>query len=64
MDPIARFHENEVQRPLHNPQLEHPVEAKGEDDEFWPLSGKPYFNVVLGTSHVKPNYHLVITTFL
>lgn len=72
MDPIASSQENEVQAPpLNNPQVEHlaaqpelnPLEStEYEDDEFWPLSGKPYFNVVLAKSHVKRGFTLVITT--
>ncbi|XP_052194686.1 B3 domain-containing protein Os04g0386900-like isoform X3 [Diospyros lotus] len=27
-------------------------------DEFWPLSGKPYFSVVIAKTHIKPAYHL------
>ncbi|XP_050387012.1 B3 domain-containing protein Os04g0386900-like [Argentina anserina] len=29
-------------------------------DEFWPLSGKPYFDVILTKSHVKPIYQMEI----
>lgn len=35
------------------------MELQGQ--EFWPLSGKPYFHVVLSKSNLKPSYHLVIT---
>ncbi|XP_040369865.1 B3 domain-containing protein Os04g0386900-like isoform X1 [Rosa chinensis] len=34
------------------------VELNGQ--EFWPLSGKPYFDVILTKSHVKPIYQLGI----
>ncbi|XP_052194685.1 B3 domain-containing protein Os04g0386900-like isoform X2 [Diospyros lotus] len=29
-------------------------------DEFWPLSGKPYFSVVIAKTHIKPAYHLYL----
>ncbi|CAB4269161.1 unnamed protein product [Prunus armeniaca] len=31
-----------------------------EGDEFWPLSEKPFFDVVLTKTTVKPMYHLVV----
>ncbi|CAL9019892.1 unnamed protein product [Prunus brigantina] len=31
-----------------------------EGDEFWPLSGKPFFDVVLTESAIKPKYQLVV----
>ncbi|KAK9923833.1 hypothetical protein M0R45_032233 [Rubus argutus] len=34
------------------------IELNGE--EFWPLSGKPYFDIILTKSHVKPLYQLGI----
>ncbi|KAK3015425.1 hypothetical protein RJ639_006543 [Escallonia herrerae] len=53
MDPPASVLGNKVEYPFKkNPTI-------SEDDEFWPLSGKPYFDVVLTKSHVKPGYHLV-----
>lgn len=30
-----------------------------DGDEFWPLSGKPFFDVVLTKTNVKPLYQLV-----
>ncbi|GMP42158.1 hypothetical protein CsSME_00011985 [Camellia sinensis var. sinensis] len=32
--------------------------AESEVDEFWPLSGKPYFHVFLAKSQLKPLYQL------
>ncbi|CAL5331002.1 unnamed protein product [Camellia sinensis] len=32
--------------------------AESEVDEFWPLSGKPYFHVFLSKSQLKPLYQL------
>lgn len=29
------------------------------EDEFWPLSGKPCFNVIIEKKHMWPLYHLV-----
>ncbi|PRQ56911.1 putative transcription factor B3-Domain family [Rosa chinensis] len=29
-------------------------------DEFWPLSGKPFFDIILTKSHVKPIYEIEI----
>ncbi|KAL6137367.1 hypothetical protein ACLB2K_062659 [Fragaria x ananassa] len=34
------------------------VELNGE--EFWPLSGKPFFDIILTKSHVKPIYQMGI----
>ncbi|XP_020412913.1 B3 domain-containing protein Os04g0386900, partial [Prunus persica] len=31
-----------------------------EGDEFWPLSGKPFFDVVLTKTTIKPMYQLVV----
>ncbi|KAL6129250.1 hypothetical protein ACLB2K_072603 [Fragaria x ananassa] len=33
-------------------------------DEFWPLSGRPYFDIVLTKSHVKPIYQMEIPATL
>ncbi|XP_004307181.1 PREDICTED: B3 domain-containing protein Os04g0386900-like [Fragaria vesca subsp. vesca] len=33
-------------------------------DEFWPLSGRPYFDIILTKSHVKPIYQMEIPTTL
>ncbi|KAL8155207.1 hypothetical protein AgCh_000549 [Apium graveolens] len=30
------------------------------EDEFWPLSGKPCFNVILKKSHMRPTYTLYV----
>lgn len=40
------------------------IELHGE--EFWPLSGKPFFNITISKSHVKPGYQMVtnISSFL
>ncbi|XP_044483280.1 B3 domain-containing protein Os04g0386900-like isoform X2 [Mangifera indica] len=35
------------------------MELQGQ--EFWPLSGKPYFHVVLSKSNLKPSYHLTVS---
>ncbi|KAJ4721407.1 B3 domain-containing protein [Melia azedarach] len=34
------------------------IESQG--DEFWPLSGKPYFTMILAKSHVQPLYQLTL----
>ncbi|KAL6144411.1 hypothetical protein ACLB2K_055104 [Fragaria x ananassa] len=34
------------------------IQLHGE--EFWPLSGKPFFDIILAKSHVKPSYMLGI----
>ncbi|PRQ51702.1 putative transcription factor B3-Domain family [Rosa chinensis] len=34
------------------------IQLHGE--EFWPLSGKPYFDIILAKTHVKPYYKLGI----
>lgn len=54
---------NEVENnQMENPQAT-PISNSGKseikEDEFWPLSGKPYFSVVL--SHTQVNGLLVIT---
>lgn len=38
------------------------VELHG--DEFWPLSGNPFFDVVLSKSHLKPLYQMMIPSKL
>uniref|UniRef100_A0A5B7BYH2 TF-B3 domain-containing protein n=1 Tax=Davidia involucrata TaxID=16924 RepID=A0A5B7BYH2_DAVIN len=63
MDPLASVPGNEVE----NPRMEHPqaqpvlnhTTTKLEGNEFWPLSGKPFFHLILSKSHVKPSYYLV-----
>ncbi|XP_062109111.1 B3 domain-containing protein Os04g0386900-like [Humulus lupulus] len=37
-------------------------EQVSQDDEFWPLSGKPFFSVFIAKTHVKPTYRLVLPT--
>ena len=37
------------------------VEVHG--DEFWPLSGKPFFDIILTKAHVKPMYQMVSIIF-
>jgi hypothetical protein len=37
-----------------------PMETELEGEETWPLSGKPYFDVILAKSHVRPLYQMVI----
>lgn len=32
--------------------------AEEAEDEFWPLSGKPYFGVIIGKTQIKPLYQL------
>ncbi|GAV65325.1 B3 domain-containing protein [Cephalotus follicularis] len=43
---------------VEKPPISTTIELHG--DEFWSLSGKPYFHKILTTSHVKPKYHMVI----
>ncbi|XP_010056520.2 B3 domain-containing protein Os04g0386900 [Eucalyptus grandis] len=31
-----------------------------QEDDYWPLSGKPFFDVILTKSHVQPRYNLFI----
>lgn len=37
-----------------------PNDVQGSEDEFWPLSGKPNFNIIVKKTQVKPQYMLVI----
>ncbi|KAF8412792.1 hypothetical protein HHK36_000762 [Tetracentron sinense] len=41
------------------PQLNH-MTTDLQDDEFWPLSGKPYFHCILTKSNVKSGYQLIL----
>ncbi|XP_058225117.1 B3 domain-containing protein Os04g0386900-like [Rhododendron vialii] len=64
MEPLAGIPVNEVEdNQVENPQAT-PTSNSGKSelkkDEFWPLSGKPYFSVVLCKSHLKPRYQLVL----
>ncbi|KAK9273220.1 hypothetical protein L1049_018027 [Liquidambar formosana] len=43
-----------------HPLLLKPTTTEMQGDEFWPLSGKPYFHIILTRSHVKPLYQMVI----
>lgn len=31
----------------------------GQEADYWPLSGKPFFDMILSKSHVHPRYNLV-----
>ncbi|XP_050280742.1 B3 domain-containing protein Os04g0386900-like [Quercus robur] len=35
-----------------------PMETNLQENQHWPLSGKPYFDIVLAKSHVKPLYQM------
>ncbi|KAF7137631.1 hypothetical protein RHSIM_Rhsim07G0047200 [Rhododendron simsii] len=64
MEPLAGIPVNEVEdNQVENPQAT-PTSNSGKSeckkDEFWPLSGKPYFSVFLCKSHLKPRYQLVL----
>ncbi|KAM7472406.1 hypothetical protein LguiA_010589 [Lonicera macranthoides] len=49
----------EIKNPNTEPALKYiATEESEEGEEFWPLSGKPYFDVVLAKSHVHPRYQL------
>ncbi|XP_057497147.1 B3 domain-containing protein Os06g0112300-like isoform X3 [Actinidia eriantha] len=48
-----------IQRDPKTQKLLDPKTTEFEDDEFWPLSGKPYFHVFVVKSHLKPLYQLV-----
>lgn len=41
-----------------------PMETELEGEETWPLSGKPYFDVILAKSHVRPLYQMGVPTKL
>ncbi|KAF8028752.1 hypothetical protein BT93_E1417 [Corymbia citriodora subsp. variegata] len=30
----------------------------GQEDDYWPLSGKPFFDIILSKSHVRPRYNM------
>ncbi|KAL6981531.1 hypothetical protein U1Q18_023159 [Sarracenia purpurea var. burkii] len=49
--------------PAKDPQVT-PVwqSANTKSDDFWPLSGKPYFTLVLSKTHAKPGFQLVLPT--
>ncbi|XP_030553101.1 B3 domain-containing protein Os04g0386900-like [Rhodamnia argentea] len=32
----------------------------GQEDGYWPLSGKPFFDLILSKSHLYPRYNLFI----
>jgi len=40
-----------------------PMETNLQENQHWPLSGKPYFDIVLAKSHVKPLYQMVSIPF-
>ncbi|KAL8113383.1 hypothetical protein AgCh_020633 [Apium graveolens] len=37
-----------------------PIEEEGSEDEFWPLSGKPSFNIIVKKTQLKPQYMLYV----
>ncbi|CAK9185235.1 unnamed protein product [Ilex paraguariensis] len=73
MNRLASIPDNEIENPRkkkretqsgEKPQLKHqpvlnPMTTEFED-EFWPLSGKPYFDVVLTKAHVKPAFNMAV----
>lgn len=47
-------------RMMKEEQTSEPVSEKTcSDDEIEPLTGKPFFDIVLCKSHVFPSYHIV-----
>ena len=50
-----------VHAQVENVEIESPNAE--ESEEFWPLSGKPYFDVILTKTHIK-SPHLVVSTLL
>ncbi|WOH14545.1 hypothetical protein DCAR_0934064 [Daucus carota subsp. sativus] len=42
--------------------LDVPNHITASEDEFWPLSDKPWFNVILKSTHMRPTYTLYVPT--
>lgn len=52
---------------LKDPQFQtasKPTVIEVQGDEFWPLCGKPYFNVIISKSQLKPMNLMVNLTLL
>ncbi|XP_059645529.1 B3 domain-containing protein Os04g0386900-like [Cornus florida] len=75
MHPLASAPETELKMP--QPQVQHvenvqmdlqtqpvssPTTTGSENDEFFPLSGRPSFHVVLIKAHLKPSYQMFLPT--
>lgn len=48
-----------MEDPSAQPEL-NPMKSELQGDEHWPLSGKPYFHLIIGKSSVKPQYQMAV----
>lgn len=62
-DPVCAF--ESPPRWYSGPQLlSKPTNVQLQGEELTPLSGKPFFHLILSKSHVKPHCRMVITPLI